>query len=74
MPKDETVNLCTIAAVPRTPAHCVLWVMLLDKPGTWAHAHKDRKWDTDCYEDMNELYELSLARAQEFNIQGVTYE
>lgn len=48
--------------------------MLLDKPGTWAHAHPDRKWDTDCFDDMNELYKLSLARANEYNISGVTYE
>lgn len=37
--------------------------MLLDAKGTWAHAHPDRKWDTDCYDDMNELYELSKVRA-----------
>lgn len=37
--------------------------MLLDKEGTWVHKHPDRKWDTDSYDDMNELYELALARA-----------
>lgn len=30
--------------------------MMLDKEGTWTHAHPDRKWDTDDYDDMNEIF------------------
>lgn len=30
--------------------------MLLEKEGTWVHAHPDRKWDTDSYDDMYELF------------------
>lgn len=48
--------------------------MMLEDKGTWAHAHPDRKWDTDNYDDMYEIYELSLERAKKYKIEGLTYE
>ena len=63
------VPLCTIASIPRQPAHCVEWAHLI----AWEEQRKEIILDTDNPEHITWLYEKALARAQEFGIQGVTY-
>ncbi len=67
--------LCTVAATPRNAAHCIQFAGLIawDKEAPF----KDEKgqipkYDTDNPDHMNWLYERALARAKEFNIDGVT--
>jgi len=74
-PPTEKVPLCTVAATPRNAAHCIQYAGLIawekeapfkdDKGGV-------PKYDTDNPDHMNWLYERALARAKEFNIEGVT--
>ena len=63
------VPLCTLATIPRQPAHCIEWAHII----AWSSERKDIILDTDDPEHINWLYQKALARAQEFNIQGVTY-
>lgn len=63
------VPLCTIATIPRQPAHCIEWAHLI----AWEEHRKDDTLDTDDPDHITWLYERASARAQEFNIQGVTY-
>ncbi|KAF9160009.1 hypothetical protein DFQ26_005981 [Actinomortierella ambigua] len=67
--KPTGFPLCTIANTPRLPEHCIEWASVLE----WPKVHGDRKADTDDPKDIQWLYETALARAKEFNIQGVTY-
>lgn len=63
------VPLCTLATIPRQPQHCIEWAHII----AWEEHRKDDMLDTDNPEHITWLYEKSLARAQEFNITGVTY-
>ena len=63
------VPLCTLATIPRQPAHCIEWAHLI----AWEEERKDNILDSDDSEHITWLYEKALARAQDFNIQGVTY-
>lgn len=63
------VPLCTLATIPRQPAHCVEWAHLI----AWEDDRKGDILDTDDPEHITWLYEKALARAQEYNIPGVTY-
>jgi NEDD8-activating enzyme E1 len=64
-----TVPLCTIATIPRQPQHCIEWAHIM----AWEEHRKDEVLDTDDPEHITWLYQKALARAQEFNITGVTY-
>lgn len=63
------VPLCTLATIPRQPAHCIEWAHII----AWEEHRKDVPLDTDDPEHITWLYEKALARAQEFDIPGVTY-
>ncbi|KAF8469014.1 putative NEDD8 activating enzyme [Kalaharituber pfeilii] len=63
------VPLCTLASIPRQPAHCIEWASILE----WPRVMGDKKLDTDNPEHIQWLYEHALERAKEFNITGVTY-
>ena len=63
------VPLCTLATIPRQPAHCIEWAHII----AWEEHRKDDALDTDDPEHITWLYEKALTRAQEFNIPGVTY-
>jgi len=63
------VPLCTLATIPRQPSHCIEWAHII----AWEEHRKDMLLDTDDPEHITWLYQKALARAQEFNIPGVTY-
>lgn len=67
--KPTTFPICTIANTPRLPEHCIEWASVLEWPRVWG----DKKYDTDNPEDINWMYQQAAARAQKFNITGVTY-
>ncbi|EPS40597.1 hypothetical protein H072_5545 [Dactylellina haptotyla CBS 200.50] len=63
------VPLCTLASIPRQPAHCIEWASVIQ----WPKEKGDLKLDTDDPEHISWLYTQALGRAKEFNIPGVTY-
>jgi ubiquitin-activating enzyme E1 C len=63
------VPLCTLATIPRQPQHCIEWAHII----AWDEERKDITLDTYDPEHITWLYQKALKRAQEFNIQGVTY-
>jgi ubiquitin-activating enzyme E1 C len=63
------VPLCTLATIPRQPQHCIEWAHII----AWDEHRKDITLDTDDPEHITWLYQKALARAKEFNIEGVTY-
>ncbi|EXJ88296.1 ubiquitin-activating enzyme E1 C [Capronia coronata CBS 617.96] len=63
------VPLCTLATIPRQPQHCIEWAHII----AWEEQRKGETLDTDDPEHISWLYATALARAQEFNIPGVTY-
>ncbi|KAJ4422778.1 NEDD8 activating enzyme [Gnomoniopsis sp. IMI 355080] len=63
------VPLCTLATIPRQPEHCIEWAHII----AWEKEKPFPKLDKDDPEHITWLYEKALARAQEFNIPGVTY-
>jgi ubiquitin-activating enzyme E1 C len=65
----EAVPLCTLATVPRQPAHCIEWARII----AWEEHRPDDTLDTDDPEHITWLYTRALERASEFNIPGVTY-
>lgn len=68
IPKQVSYAMCTIAATPRKPEHCIAYAMMV----IW-NDHFDRKYDSDSAEDMKWIYEEALKRSNEFRIEGVTY-
>jgi len=63
------VPLCTLATIPRQPEHCIEWANII----AWEQEKPFPRLDNDDPEHITWLYRKALARAQEFNIQGVTY-
>lgn len=63
------VPLCTLATIPRQPQHCIEWAHII----AWEEHRKNETLDTDDPEHITWLYQKALARAEEFNITGVTY-
>jgi ubiquitin-activating enzyme E1 C len=64
-----TVPLCTLATIPRQPEHCIEWAHIM----AWEQEKPFPKLDNDDPEHIIWLYKKALARAEEFNIAGVTY-
>ncbi|KAL3137662.1 hypothetical protein ABBQ38_004937 [Trebouxia sp. C0009 RCD-2024] len=69
-PPQVKFPLCTLAETPRSPAHCIEYAHLIQ----WGRDRPDEEFDADVEEHMKWMYEHALARAQEFGIQGVTYQ
>lgn len=63
-----TYPVCTIANTPRLPEHCIEWASQLE----WPRRFPGKKFDADSPDDVETMYRLSLARAEEFNIGNVT--
>lgn len=63
-----TYPVCTIANTPRLPEHCIEWANILEWPRKFPHA----SFDPDDPSDVDTMYALALARANEFKIRGVT--
>ena len=63
------VPLCTLATIPRQPQHCIEWAHII----AWEEQRKGDTLDTDDPEHITWLFQKALARAQEFEIPGVTY-
>ncbi|KAI9828663.1 MAG: hypothetical protein M1832_001766 [Thelocarpon impressellum] len=63
------VPLCTLATIPRQPQHCIEWAHII----AWEEERKDITLDNDDPEHITWLFQKALARAQEYNIPGVTY-
>jgi ubiquitin-activating enzyme E1 C len=85
--KPTVFPICTIANTPRLPEHCIEWASELEWPrvkgGTRKAFHSaqwrpefplaDTKPDTDNPEHIQWLYDVALARAKEFKIEGITW-
>lgn len=63
------VPLCTLATIPRQPQHCIEWAHII----AWEEQRKGDTLDTDDPEHITWLFQKALARAKEYNIEGVTY-
>ncbi|CAD8073965.1 unnamed protein product [Paramecium primaurelia] len=70
LPKQIQYQMCTIASTPRLPEHCIAYAYEI----LWPKQQPDLKLDKDNFDHMNWIYQKALERAQQFNIQGVTYK
>jgi len=71
-PPQINFPLCTIAHTPRLPEHCIEFVRLL----SWQKENpfgEDTPIDGDDPGHISWIYEKSLERASQYDIQGVTY-
>ena len=71
-PPQVNFPLCTIANMPRLPEHCIEYVrlMLWDKERPFG---KETAIDGDDPNHIQWVFEKSVDRASEFQIEGVTY-
>lgn len=67
--KATSYPICTIANTPRIPEHCIEYASIIE----WPKAFPGKKADTDNPEHISWLYQTALNRANQFNIEGVTY-
>ncbi|CAM6095047.1 unnamed protein product [Calypogeia fissa] len=68
-PPQATFPLCTLAETPRSPAHCIEYAHLIQ----WGQERTGESFDADNPEHMKWIYEQAVKRAEEYNINGVTY-
>ncbi|KDN52754.1 hypothetical protein K437DRAFT_220214 [Tilletiaria anomala UBC 951] len=67
--RQTTYPICTIANTPRLPEHCIEWASVLE----WPRVHGDKNIDNDNPDHIQWLLEQASARAERFNITGVTW-
>lgn len=67
-PPVTTYPLCTIAETPRLPEHCIEYALTI----LFEKTFPARPFSADKEEDIEWVYQTALARAESFNIQGVT--
>lgn len=63
----ENYPFCTIINTPRLPEHCVHWALSIAWP-----KFSTQTFSSDDNDHTQWLYEASLQRAQQFNIDGIT--
>ena len=71
-PPQVNYPLCTIATKPRLPEHCIEYARII----SWTKFNpfgEETAIDGDDVNHLKWIYEKSLERANEFNIEGVTY-
>ncbi|KAF6005958.1 hypothetical protein HII12_005181 [Brettanomyces bruxellensis] len=68
VPKQTTYPLCTLASTPRLPEHCIEWAHQLE----WPRLYPDIPFNTDIPDHITKMFELSLKRAHQYGIEGVT--
>ena len=61
--------MCTLAATPRIPEHCIAY----SYQKIW-HEYFKRPVDKDSLEDMQWIWKHAEERANQFGIKGVTYK
>eukprot|EP00211_Chloroparvula_japonica_P001480 CAMPEP_0119151880 /NCGR_PEP_ID=MMETSP1310-20130426/46949_1 /TAXON_ID=464262 /ORGANISM="Genus nov. species nov., Strain RCC2339" /LENGTH=553 /DNA_ID=CAMNT_0007144195 /DNA_START=38 /DNA_END=1695 /DNA_ORIENTATION=- len=69
-PPQTRFPLCTLAETPRTPAHCIEYVHLIQ----WGRDRGGEAFDADEPEHMQWVFTQAAARAQSFGIAGVTLQ
>ncbi|EFA86599.1 ubiquitin-activating enzyme E1C [Heterostelium album PN500] len=74
-PPQTTYAICTIANTPRVPEHCIQWALIFGLPDAAIPKPFDPKvFDNDNPVHMTWLYETAKKRAEDHNINGVTYK
>ncbi|MCO5582881.1 hypothetical protein L7F22_036782 [Adiantum nelumboides] len=68
-PPQVTYPLCTLAETPRSPAHCIEYVHLIQ----WGQERPGDSFDADNPEHMKWIFDKAFKRAEQFKIAGVTY-
>ncbi|KAG6551669.1 hypothetical protein Mapa_006756 [Marchantia paleacea] len=68
-PPQVTFPLCTLAETPRSAAHCIEFVHLIQ----WGQDRTGETFDPDNPEHMKWIYEQAAKRAEQYSISGVTY-
>ncbi|KAK9790574.1 hypothetical protein WJX73_001976 [Symbiochloris irregularis] len=69
-PPQTKFPLCTLAETPRSPAHCIEYVHLIQ----WPQEKGGEEFDSDDDTHMQWVYQQALKRAQQYGIQGVTLQ
>lgn len=68
-PPQVTYPLCTLAETPRSPAHCIEYVHLIQ----WGQERPGDSFDADNAEHMKWIFEQAFKRAEHYKIAGVSY-
>ncbi|UZJ55495.1 hypothetical protein CBS101457_004815 [Exobasidium rhododendri] len=68
--KQTVFPICTIANTPRLPEHCIEWASVLEWPRVFG---SEKKMDKDDPVTIQWLLDVAQKRAQEHNIEGVTW-
>lgn len=71
-PPQVNFPLCTIAHTPRSPEHCIEYVKILLWPKEQPFG-EGTTLDGDDHKHVSWVYDKALERAQQFNIEGVTF-